>query len=144
MAMPASRTRATWASSSRSTSAGTIRPFAQAAMNSWPRGRKLPPSGVSSDGTLSAAPTGPAAAQRQVDADAPGWAPRPASPGARGRSGVLPSSEVLVTIPSRWARRIPREMAGRHAEIVGVDDQPYLSGAHDGRIMPSFPRSRPS
>ena len=143
MAMPASRTRATWASSSRSTSAGIDPP--------------LHPGG---DEVLAARPESAVGRQQRPDAcrrSATGppphrarWTPTPsvgASPSIApraGRSGALPSSDVLVTIPSRWARKIPREMAGRHAEIVGVDDQTDLLGAHDRRIMPSFARDAPA
>jgi hypothetical protein len=48
---------------------------------------------------------------------------------ARGRSGVFPRSEVLVTIPSRWAFKIPREMAG---------DMPKSSALTTNRISPAL------
>ncbi len=59
----------------------------------------------------------------------PGWAPRSTSPGRPGRSGALPSSEVLVTIPSRCARRIPREIAA---------DMPKSSALTTSRISPAL------
>ena len=72
------------------------------------------------------------------------WTPTPRAgasasiAAAAGRSAQLPSSDVLVTIPSRCARTMPREMAADHAEVVGVDDQ---TDACDRRIMRFASRS---
>ena len=124
MAMPASRTRATWASSSRSISAGIDPPLRiQAAMKSCPRATGSRRPAPAASGTLAGVGDRPPAAQRQVDADAQRRAPRPASPAPRSRSGAVAQQRGAGDDPVAVGPQDPARNCGRHAEIVGVDDQ---------------------
>ena len=117
--------------------AASIGRFIQARDEVGRRARESAPPSVSSDGTRAGSAIGPRPDQREVHAHAQRPAPRPAIARASSRSPQLPRSEVLVTMPSRCARTMPREIAGRHSEVVGVDDQANLgSGIQAVRICP--------
>ena len=108
---PAPPRQVIWAANSRRRSSASMRPAAMRGTN-WRHDVARRPCLVDEGRHLAGAEQRRVLADRgEVGADAD--AGRVPQPGAEGPNpGAMASTDVLVTMPSRWARRMPRDTAG--------------------------------
>ena len=106
-------------------------------MNSAPRAAE-PAVGVSSDGTLAGSATGPPSTSARCT-PTPRFGASASSARAPSRSAQFPSRDVLVTIPSRCARRMPREIDGDMPKSSAFTTRRMSVAASNAlRIMPQI------